>query len=221
MTDSAQERANARSKWLRRLVKDAFSRGFFGFAGLAVVMAIVAWWVLGEDAFSRAVSSNADSLMTTVPRIFAALLLAGLIWVLLPRETLSRMIGRNSGFKGLLLATVAGIITPGGPASAFPLLALMGSAGADRGIMIAYITSWATLAIQRTVIWDLPLMGPEFTLVRVLVSLPLPIIAGLIARRIPIEIELKEEFVAQAKRQYANDSDDDADDDIDERGPRS
>lgn len=193
---------SARRAWFKALFKDAFGPTFWGFAALALIMAGVAYYVLGELGFRRAWDSNITSLTSTVPRMFAALLMAGLIWVLMPRELLSRFIGKNSGIKGLAIAACAGVITPGGPAASFPLLAVLGGAGADRGIMIAYITSWATLGMQRILVWDLPFMGGEFTLTRILVSLPLPIIAGLIARRIPINIVLKEEFVAAAQKQH-------------------
>lgn len=191
-----------RQAWFKALFKDAFGPTFWGFAALAVIMAGVAWYILGEQGFLSAWDSNINSLATTVPRMFAALLMAGLIWVLMPRELLSRFIGKHSGVKGLIIAACAGVITPGGPAASFPLLAVLGGAGADRGIMIAYITSWATLGMQRILVWDLPFMGGEFTLTRILVSLPLPIIAGFIARRIPINIVLKEEFVAAAQKQH-------------------
>lgn len=182
-------------------VQLALGKPFWIFTGLAVAMGTSAYLVLGPDAFSEAVSRNLGSLSVTTPRIVFALMMAGFMTVLLPREALSRLLGRHTGILGMSIAAFAGILTPGGPASAFPLLAIMGAAGADRGIMIAYITAWATLGIQRIVMWDLPLMGPDFTLLRIAVSLPLPIIAGLIARRIPINIELKEEFLASGRRQ--------------------
>lgn len=193
---------STRRLWLKALFKDAFGPTFWGFSALAVIMGAVAYYLLGEQGFVLAMESNLNSLNSTVPRMFAALLMAGLIWVLLPRELLSRFIGKHSGLKGLVIAACAGVITPGGPAASFPLLAVLGGAGADRGIMIAYITSWATLGMQRILVWDLPFMGAEFTLTRILVSLPLPIIAGLIARRIPINIVLREEFVAAAQKQH-------------------
>jgi hypothetical protein len=79
----------------------------------------------------------------------------------------------------------AGLITPGGPASAFAFLAILAAAGADRGILVTYITSWALLGMQRIVVWDIPFMGMEFSVLRLLISVPLPIVAGLIARRLP------------------------------------
>ncbi len=178
----------------------AFGKPFWVFTGLALGMGTAAYLLLGQEGFNDAVSRNLGSLSVTTPRIVFALMLAGFMTVLLPREALSRLLGRHTGILGMSIAAFAGILTPGGPASAFPLLAIMGAAGADRGIMIAYITAWATLGIQRVVMWDMPLMGPDFTALRIAVSLPLPIIAGLIALRIPINIELKEEFLASGRQ---------------------
>lgn len=94
--------------------------------------------------------------------------------------------------RGLIIATVAGTITPGGPASAYALLAVLAASGADRGAMIAYITAWATLGLQRILVWDVPFMGAEFAILRFAISLPLPVVAGLIARRLPMRLIVKE-----------------------------
>jgi len=63
----------------------------------------------------------------------------------------------------------------------FPILVGLRGAGAGFPVCIVYVTAWATLGIQRIVVWELPFLGPDFVLLRVLASLPLPIIAGLLA----------------------------------------
>lgn len=178
-------------RWLNALLAEGIGVSFWAFAVIAAATGAVVYYFQGPDRFYSTGYDSLASALGMMPRILAALTMAGMIWVLLPRETLSRFIGRSTGLMGLVFATIAGVITLGGPSSAFPLLAVLAAAGADRGILIAFITSWATLGLQRTIMWDLPLMGPEFTMVRILASLPLPIIAGLIARRLPIELTLK------------------------------
>jgi uncharacterized membrane protein YraQ (UPF0718 family) len=69
--------------------------------------------------------------------------------------------------------------------TSFPLVSALHAAGSGRGTLIAYLTSWATLGLQRILVWEVPLMGFEFAFVRWLASLPLPFIAGGIARFIP------------------------------------
>jgi hypothetical protein len=54
--------------------------------------------------------------------------------------------------------------------------------GADVGTAIAFITAWNLLGYNRALIWELPFFGLEYVGWRILIALPLPIIAGLLAR---------------------------------------
>jgi uncharacterized membrane protein YraQ (UPF0718 family) len=178
--------------WWAELLRTGFGTSFWGFLAFAVASGAVCYLVDGDVAFFDALSTDVGMLVQTAPRIAIALTVAGFLWVTLPRDRVTALIGTESGFRGLLIATAAGIVTPGGPSSAFPLLAVLGASGADRGAMIAYVSSWAILGLQRILVWDVPFMGAEFSLVRFLVCLPLPIIAGLIARRLPLTLRLVE-----------------------------
>ena len=178
-------------KRLKILLKASFGPSFWMFAGFAFLMGLLCYNILGAETFKDAVKSDVEHLLGILPRVVAALTLAGFIWILMPRDKFSKLVGRYSGLTGLVLAEIAGIITPGGPSSAFPFLAIIARAGADKGIMISYISSWALLGIQRIVVWDLPFMGADITMTRFLVSLPLPIIAGLIAQRIPLTVKFE------------------------------
>ncbi|MGK0297702.1 MAG: uncharacterized membrane protein YraQ (UPF0718 family) [Gammaproteobacteria bacterium] len=180
-------------KRLHILLRASFGYTFWLFAGFALLMGMICYFLLGPEIFKEAVSHDVDNLLSILPRVVAALTLAGFIWILMPRDKFSTLVGRYKGFTGLVLAEIAGIITPGGPSAAFPFLAIIGRAGADKGVMITYITSWALLGIQRVLVWDLPFMGAEVTATRFLVSLPLPIIAGLIAQQLPLKIKLGED----------------------------
>lgn len=197
MKSDAAERSPFRDPaWWKGLLKDSFGLGFWGFFAFAAASGAACYLILGPAAFAEAVADDIEMLIETVPRIVAALAIAGLIWVMLPRDKLMRLIGVEAGWRGLVIASIAGMITPGGPSSAFALLAMLGRAGADRGALVAYVTAWAMLGIQRMLVWDVPFMGAEFSLTRFLVSLPLPVVAGLIARRLPITLRVHEEMSA-------------------------
>jgi uncharacterized membrane protein YraQ (UPF0718 family) len=179
--------------WPAQLIRLGFGKSFWGFAALAAVSGLTCFVVAGPEVFAEVVVDDLHMLANTVPRIIAAMGVAGFIWVLLPRDRLTRLVGQESGWRGLVIATGAGIVTPGGPAAAFSLLAVLGGAGADRGALVAYVTSWAMLGLQRVLVWDVPFMGAEFSLTRLLISLPLPFIAGLIARSLPLNLQLADE----------------------------
>jgi uncharacterized membrane protein YraQ (UPF0718 family) len=67
----------------------------------------------------------------------------------------------------------------------FPLVASLAKAGAGRASLIAYLTSWETLGFQRILVWEIPLLGFEYTAMRFIASLPLPFVAAIIADRLP------------------------------------
>lgn len=136
--------------------------------------------------FWRSLEGDATLFARILPQMIGGLLVGGFVQVLVPRDLVSRWLGRESGFRGIAIATLAGAITPGGPIISFPLVVALGAAGADIGALVAYVTAWSAIGLNRIIIWELPFMGSEFALWRFLVSLPLPVVAALIVRRLPV-----------------------------------
>ncbi len=153
-------------------------------AGIAVISGGACYALAGTAGVARAFA-NAFELFTRIfPLLLIGVVMAGLIQVLVSHDFITRRLGRNSGFGGILLASVAGVVTPGGVWSAMPMLAALGASGADAGAMVAYATAWSLIGVHRVVVWEIPLMGADFSLLRVSASLLLPIVAGLIARQL-------------------------------------
>ena len=95
---------------------------------------------------------------------------------------MSRSLGPQSGLKGLLIGTRSAPILPGGPFTAYPVASALLAVGADFGATIAMVVSWTLIGYGRAMAWELPIMGIDFTLWRVLISLPLPVLAGALGR---------------------------------------
>lgn len=152
------------------------------FAVIAGVSGALCFWVGGLASVGDALGRAGGLLIMILPQLAAGLLIGGLVQQLVDREKVSRLLGARSGATGLLLATAAGVVTPGGPFTSFPLVYALWIAGADAGALVAYVAAWALIGLNRLVIWELPFMGADFTALRFLVSLPLPVIAGLTAR---------------------------------------
>lgn len=152
------------------------------FLGLACAGGLACWYQGGWPFVIAGLAEAVGLLLMVMPQLVAGLLMGGLIARLVSRDKVASLLGRQSGIRGLLLASAAGAVTPGGPFTSFPIVHALWVAGADAGALIAYLTAWALIGLNRLIVWELPFMGVEFTLVRVLVSLPLPILAGLIAR---------------------------------------
>ena len=145
-----------------------------------VVLVGVAWVRGGLPLAADGLNSGMRLLLAVAPQLVIGFALAGMVTVLVPSEVLSRYVGGDSGLIGILLATAAGIATPGGPFVQFPLVAALARAGVGPGPMAAYLTAWSLLGWQRILVYELPLLGAPFTISRAIVSLVLPVAVGLL-----------------------------------------
>ncbi len=149
-------------------------------AVLAAIAAAAAWYKSPSLAWEGALSGG-RMFLAIIPLMLVGILLGSMVQVLLPRELVAAYAGEESGLVGLLIATVAGAATPVGPFVAFPLVASLWKAGTAVGPLISYLTAWALLGFHRILIYEGPIMGWRFALVRILSVLLAPILAGLIA----------------------------------------
>ena len=113
-----------------------------------------------------------------VPRILLGVVGAGYVAALLPQELVGRWFGQDSGFLGLVIAVIAGALTPGGPVVGFSISAAALKGGAGAPPVIAYMTAWALFALQRMFMWEYPVMPRRLVLLRTAASLPLPFLAA-------------------------------------------
>jgi uncharacterized membrane protein YraQ (UPF0718 family) len=142
-------------------------------------------FVLSRDGWATAqliLLDDIELLLTILPKVAAGCLIGALVRMLVPREVIVRWVGEGSGAKGLMIATAVGAIFPGGPFTIFPLAVAFMLSGADRGSAVAFVTGWLLLGVNRAIIWELPFFGTDMVILRFLISLPLPLLAGAMAR---------------------------------------
>ena len=164
-------------------------RKTFDWSAAVILIVIVAaagyvYWRDGADRFIEVMWSDLGLFGDMLPKVLAGTLIAAFLTVLLPREVISRWVGAESGLKGILIATIAGIIMPGGPFAIFPIAGAFLAVGADVAAAITLITSWTLLGLNRAVVWEMPFFGIDFVGWRMLLSLPLPILVGVGVRAI-------------------------------------
>lgn len=121
-------------------------------------------------------------LVSILPKVMLGCLIGALIRLLISRETIERFIGEGSGLVGLAIAGLIGMLFPAGPFTIFPLAVVLLASGADRGAAITFISAWLLIGINRAIIWEMPFFGTDFVLFRFLISLPMPIVLGLLSR---------------------------------------
>ena len=136
----------------------------------------------GREHFFTILLGDVTLFGEMLPKVLAGCLIGAFVTLLLPREMVARWVGHESGFMGLLIAAFFGFLLPGGPITIYPVAGAFLIMGADAGAVVAFIVSWTLIGYTRALVWELPFFGADFVIWRILAALPLPIIAGLLAR---------------------------------------
>ena len=155
----------------------------FAFAFVALMLGGLAVFASARrpEAHPEALASARGYLRSIAPRLPFALVAAECLGRLLPPEVVSAWIGTGSGVTGVLIASAVGALLPGGPMLAFPLAIALLRAGAGPEALVALITAWSLIAVNRTLLFELPLLGGRFTAWRLGLCVPLPVVAGALA----------------------------------------
>jgi hypothetical protein len=158
---------------------------------ISILVTVVLWALVAVLGLTAAVRSKAlfregawegsRDFVVLIPRVLIGVIGSGYVAAVMPQETIAAWIGPNSGMLGIAIATLAGAATPGGAVVGFSVgaAALKGGAGAPQ--VIAYTTAWSLYTLQRMINWEIHMMAPRVVWLRAIVSIPLPIIAGLCA----------------------------------------
>ena len=149
---------------------------------MGIIALILTWLAYNKGESQHLIGMKSALTMTCqiLPMLIFAFTIAGMIQVLLPRELVAKWIGAESGFRGILIGTIAGGLSPGGPYVSLPIAVGLLRSGAGVGTMVAYLTGWSLWAFSRLPM-ELGILGWRLTLVRLACTFFFPPIAGLIA----------------------------------------
>ncbi len=149
--------------------------GFLAFALIFI------GYLRGHGQHITGIKSGLTMAIEILPLLIFAFLTAGMIQVLIPKEFLLRWVGAGSGMRGILIGTVAGGLTPGGPYVSLPIVAVLLRSGASIGTMVAFVTGWSLWAVSRLPM-EVGMLGWRFTLIRLACTFFFPPIAGFISQ---------------------------------------
>lgn len=144
---------------------------------IAIVLLLIVF-LNNKKNIPAALRISLDQLIIILPRLPLSLLAAGFITVLLPEELISSWIGLDSGLIGIFIAAAIGSLIPSGPIVAFPVAIALYKLGAGTPQLVAFLTGWSSFQITRMLLWEVPFLGWGFAYKRLIVSIPLPLIAG-------------------------------------------
>ena len=150
--------------------------------GVIAIVLLVISYQKGGGEHILGLKSAGNILLQIAPLLIFAFIVAGMIQVLVPSEMISKWVGAESGFRGVLVGTAVGTLTPGGPFISMPIAAGFLRTGASIGTMVAFMTAWSLLGLHRLPL-EVGVLGWQFMLIRLACVFFLPPIAGLIANK--------------------------------------
>ena len=156
---------------------------------LLVAFAIFLLTLFNYDLGMKAVDITAYSfkeMVFVIPPIF---LLLGLLDVWVPRETMVKYMGEDSGLKGILLAIFIGSAAAGPLYGAFPIAAVFMKKGVKFRNILIFIGAWSTTKIPM-ILFEISSLGTKFALTRLLVDIPGIIIIAVILSRLVSKQEI-------------------------------
>lgn len=135
-------------------------------------------FVAAPQRAGQALAIGATTFTSVLLLIVAVFGLVGLLQVWISRELIVRLLGREGGIKGLLIAALCGTLLIGPSYIIFPLLMSIKKQGARWAVVAIVLTSYA-VKLQMIPI-EVGFLGWPFSLGRALITLAIAIPAGLL-----------------------------------------
>lgn len=132
-----------------------------------------------------------DSFKQMISVLPPIMLLLGLLDIWVPRETMLKYMGENSGIIGIILAIIFGSVAAGPLYAAFPITAVFIKKGVKFSNVMIFLGAWCTTKIP-TLLFELSALGYKYTFTRMFVNLPFIIILGYLIEGLLKEEDLKE-----------------------------
>jgi uncharacterized membrane protein YraQ (UPF0718 family) len=117
------------------------------------------------------------------PLLVAAFITAGLLQALVKKDLITRWLGREAGFKGILLACLGGGLIPGGPYAYYPIAGALLSSGAGLGVLVAFVTAKNLWSVSRLP-YEFAILGGAITYRRYLITFLIPPLLGFLVERL-------------------------------------
>lgn len=146
-------------KWIKR---------YLFFISTIIITGIL--FITSKEIGIKAVNTTMYSfkeMILIIPPIFVLL---GLLDVWVPRETMVKYLGEDSGIKGVALSMFLGSATAGPLYGAFPVAAVLMKKGAKFSNILLFLGAWSTTKIPMF-LFELSSLGVKFAITRLIVSI--------------------------------------------------
>jgi len=152
------------------------------FLALSILLLIIISFI--DIALTYKALENATqqiiSMLIIVPPIF---LMIGLFDVWIPRETIIKLMGENSGIKGMVLAFFLGGFSAGPTVAAFPIAMIMIKKGAKYSNVLFFLMVWSSLKLP-ILFYQITTIGLNLSVIINTVMIFVFILGALIAEKL-------------------------------------
>lgn len=133
-------------------------------------------------------SFSVREMLLVIPPIF---ILLGLLDVWVPKETMSKFMGEDSGVRGILLAFLIGSAAAGPLYGAFPVAAVFMKKGVKFSNILIFIGAWSTTKIPMF-LFEMTALGARFAITRLLVNIPVILLTSIIISKLMEKDEIQD-----------------------------
>lgn len=176
-------------------MKQLLKRYRFFLLMIGVLLAMVIWDRPHEVKAMQVLGFSLKEMLLVIPPIF---ILLGFLDVWVPKETMTRYMGKGSGLKGILFAVFIGSAAAGPLYGAFPVAAVFMKKGVSFTNILIFIGAWSTTKIPMF-LFEIAALGPKFAWTRLAVDIPGIIVIAVILNRLMTEAE-KDKLYQQAEK---------------------
>lgn len=151
-----------------------FKRYYYFIFSLEILLVI---YLFNSPVAIKTVQSATSSFLQMLSVLPPIMILLGLLDVWVPRETLMKYMGNDSGFTGVVIAMAIGSLAAGPMYAAFPFTAVLIKKGVKFSNVIIFMNAWCVTKIS-TLLFEISALGFKFTLARLIIDIPGVIIMG-------------------------------------------
>ena len=143
-------------------------------------MALYLYLFLSKPEIAKkGITGALTSFFSLIPLIFAALLIAQAISLLLPDQLIIQWFGEGSGLRGILTGGILAGLLQGGPYAVYPIIQSLFQKGAHVSIIVTMLIGYGAIGLGR-IAYDLIFFEPQILGLRLLFAVPLTIVSGII-----------------------------------------
>ena len=144
---------------------------------LLIAAADLLVWLFWPAQATPVVRNTWDYFVEMVVILIPVAVLMGLFEVWMPKQLIGKYLGRESGWKGIVLSFLFGMAPTGPLYAAFPIAGMLLQKGASPLNVVVFLNTWAALKVPQLIV-ETNFLGPAFMLVRLALTAPSAILMG-------------------------------------------